>query len=35
MRKPHRREMVLVPSVVLKPRKRTKEATSVQVVKVT
>lgn len=35
VRKPQRREMVLIGSVVLKPRKRMKEATIVQVVKVT
>jgi hypothetical protein len=35
VRKPQRREMVLTASVVLKPRKRMKEAVRVQVVKVT
>jgi len=35
MRKPHRREIVFMAEVVLKPRKRRKEATRVQVVKVT
>jgi hypothetical protein len=35
VRKPQRREMVLTASVVLKPRKRMKEAMRVKVVKVT
>jgi hypothetical protein len=35
VRKPQRREIVLIGSVVLKPRKRMKEATRVKVVKVT
>jgi len=35
VRKPQRREMVLMASVVLKPRKRMKEAIRVKVVKVT
>lgn len=35
MRKPQRREIVLTGDVVLKPRKRMKEAISVKVVKVT
>ena len=35
VRKPQRREMVLMASVVLKPRKRMKEARRVKVVKVT
>ena len=35
VRKPQRREMVFMASVVLKPRKRMKEAIRVKVVKVT
>ena len=35
VRKPQRREMVFMASVVLKPRKRMKEARRVKVVKVT
>ena len=35
IRKPQRREIVFTGSLVLKPRKRTKEATRVAVVKVT
>jgi hypothetical protein len=35
MRKPHRSEIVLTASLVLKPWKRIKDATRVQVVKVT
>jgi len=35
VRKPQRREMVLTASLVLKPRKRMKDATRVKVVNVT